>query len=188
MDSTPANWGRLTPFERFYAPLILGWVRNDEELFWLAPQTKAPLTVEKIEAWTRADDYPFLFWGPDPCVPLGYGELNQMPQSKTHLWLGHLIIAGSQRSKGWGRRLVLALLEQGFVRLGVQEISLVVFPSNEIAIRCYRSCGLQKLGEQYKRFGPAGSRYRMIHMAINAKDYARRVADPAGAEAQEPPG
>lgn len=188
MDASSPKRGRLTPFERLYAATMLGWVRNEEELFWLAPRTTGPLTVGRIEAWTEPDDHAFLFWGDDSRIPLGYGELNQMPHRRNHLWLGHLIIAPSHRRKGWGRRLVAALLEEGFVRLRAKEISLVVFPENVAAIRCYRQCGMRAIGDQYKQFGQAGRQYRMIHMGTTAKDYARWLRAQGEAKAQQSPG
>ena len=187
MPSLSAKRGRLTPFERMYAAEMLGWVANDEELFRLAPRTVPPLTVEKIEAWTSDNSYAYLFWGDEPRVPIGYGEINPMPQDHEHWWLGHLIIAPWKRGQGWGRALVLRLLERGFVGLGVREISLAVFPENKPAIACYERCGMKILGNQYKQFGLAGRR-RMVHMGITARHYGRVAGSRQGGAAREWPG
>lgn len=158
---------RLTPYERIYAPVLLTWVRSDEELFWLAPQTPPPLTVDKIEGWTARRDDPFLFWrDADPRTPIGYGELNRMPHDDQHLWLGHLIIAPSMRGQGWGVRMMHHFLRVGFQDRRTREISLVVFPENVGAIRCYRRAGMAAWGEQHKTFGSSVKRYRMVHMGI----------------------
>jgi ribosomal protein S18 acetylase RimI-like enzyme len=188
MVSPLAKQGRLTPFERAFAPLMLGWVRDEEELFWLAPQTTGPLTVPKIEAWTRPEDHPYLYWTEDARAPIGYGELNHMPNRKSHLWLGHLIVAPAHRGQGWGRTLVMALFEEAFGRLRAKEVSLVVFPDNEPAVRCYRRCGMSDLGIQYKIFGTQRRRYGMLHMALSVKEYARLVRRDQEAQTQNPPG
>ena len=35
----------LRPFDRLFGPTVAGWVRDDAELFWLAPSTPPPLTA-----------------------------------------------------------------------------------------------------------------------------------------------
>jgi RimJ/RimL family protein N-acetyltransferase len=180
--------GRLSSFERFYGPVILGWVGSDQELFWLAPRTPPPLTVEKIEGWTGANGYPCLLWGDDARVPVGYGEINHMPHDGSHWWLGHLIVAPRQRGQGWGQRLVMALLERGFVDLRAGQVSLVVFPENRAAIRCYERCGMRVLGDQYKEFGYEARRYRMIHMGLTSDRYFEMLSVMKRASAQEQQG
>ena len=189
MEPVPSNMspipGRLTPYDRLYAPVLLTWVRSDDELFWLAPQTPAPLTLRKIDKWTTERDDPFLFWTDgDPTSPIGYGELNRMPGSDRHLWLGHLIIAPSMRRRGWGGCMMNHLLRVGFQSRRVREISLVVFPDNVGAIRCYERAGLESWGDQHKQFSPSDRPHRMIHMGIRRERYEALKKSACGPEAQ----
>ena len=107
-----------------------------------------------------------------------------MPHDDRHLWLGHLIIAPSMRGGGWGTRMTRRFFQVGFGHPQTEEISLVVFPENLGAIRCYRRAGMEEWGEQHKTFDTSGRRYRMIHMGIKRQRFEAMQASPNGAPAQ----
>jgi len=96
-----------------------------------------------------------------------------MPGEPDHLWLGHVVVAPSHRNLGYGRRFVEALLERAFTGLGARQVSLVVFPDNTAALRCYRRTGLRVLGEQHARFETTRRRHRMLRMGIDRQRYER---------------
>lgn len=165
----------LTPFDRLMAPIVAQWARTPLELFWLAPKTPAPLTAAKVEAWVRADDCPLMFCRDAQADPLGYLELNPMPHQAHHLWLGHCVLAPTHRGRGLGRIMVELLLDEAFGRRGARRVSLVVFPENVAAVRCYRMAGFVPAGEQVKHFPTTGRQHRMLRMTIDRDAYLSTV-------------
>ena len=164
----------LVPFDKIMAPLVASWVADHHQLFWLAPQTYPPLTAEKVLAWHKPEANPLLFYRDGLDQPLGYGELNTMPGQKEHYWMGHCIIRPQSRGLGLGRQFVNLLLEYGFNKQNVKQISLIAFPENSAAIRCYLSCGFVNAGEQLKYFPTTGHQHRMVLMTVDSELYEHR--------------
>ncbi len=161
----------LAPFESSMAPLVATWPRDGQELFWLAPKTVAPLTPAKVVAWAGPECRPLLFCQDDLIEPLGYLELNPMPADFGHYWLGHCIVHSSFRGRGLGRHMIGLGLDLAFRTQRAYRVSLVVFPDNAGAIRCYRNAGFVDAGDQYKYFPSTGRQHRMIQMTIDRGRY-----------------
>lgn len=166
----------LSPFDKLQASRVASWARDDQELFWLAPKTPPPLTAAKVVGWATADGRPLLFYRDEIAEPLGYLELNPMPADWGHYWLGHCVIRPDQRGTGVGRHMIGLTLEYAFRTRRAYRVSLVVFPENAPAIRCYRHAGFIDAGEQWKYFSTTGQQHRMIQMTI---DRARYLAKPS---------
>ena len=167
----------LANFDSQSAPLVASWVRDDHELFWLAPKTPPPLTAEKVLAWPGPDGCPLLFYREGAAQPCGYLELNPMPASRDHLWLGHCLIRPELRGLGLGHLIVSLMLEEAFVERQATSVSLVVFPRNEAAVRCYLANGFTHVGEQFKYFSTVGQRHRMLEMKITRGRYIERLTE-----------
>jgi len=165
----------LRPFERIHAPLIASWVRDDDELFWLAPQTLPPVTPEKVIGWTVQRGRPLLLWTSDAPAPIGYAELNDMPINPDELWIGHFIIAPDRRGAGLSREMLRLLLGRAFGPLRAERVALIVFPGNEPAICCYRSGGLRTVKWQERTFASRPGPHKMREMAIDRVSYDARV-------------
>ena len=158
----------LTPFDKLLAPVVASWAREDLELFWLAPKTPPPLTPTKVVAWASPDGRPLLFCSDDsPDGPLGYLELNPMPADWGHFWLGHCVAHPECRGVGIGRRMISLALDLAFHGRRAYRVSLVVFPENEMAVRCYRRAGFIDAGDQWKFFTTTGRQHRMLQMTID---------------------
>ena len=147
-----------------HAETVAGWVWDDRELFWLAPGTERPLTAEKVLAWTRNRGNPFLLCAGDEDTPIGYAELNPLRNRRTHLWVGHFILAPVRRGRGHGVSFARLLLDRAFNGLGADLVSLIVFPNNHRAIRCYLNAGFKLREEQHHKFGRPAKSYRMLHL------------------------
>lgn len=155
---------RLLPFRQVYASLIAGWVKTLQELHWLSPSTPPPLTADKIGAWQRPQGRSFVCArGPDS-TPLGYAELNPMRHRADQLWLGHCIVHPAHRGQGIGRAFVRALLSEAFDGMFARRISLIVFPKNVMAVRCYLAAGFRVVGEEEHRFAGLGSKCRFLRL------------------------
>lgn len=161
----------LTDFDALYAPLIASWVRGSRELLWLAPRTQPPLTAAKVMAWGREREHRFLLWDAISGAPVGYSELNEMPGERDSYWIGHFLVDPSRRGRGVGRKFVHALLCQAFEEWNAREVSLVVFPENSPAIRCYELNGMEAMGREFKYFKESRQRHEFLRMAIRKKRF-----------------
>ncbi len=161
----------LVTFDRDAAPLVASWVRDPHELFWLAPKTLPPLSAEKIIEWPGPDGSPLLLYRDGDFEPVGYAELNPMPGQSYHLWIGHCIVRPELRQQGFGRALVEMLLHEAFQNRYATRVSLVVFPDNTAAIRCYRATGFLHIREQVRQMPSTGRRHCMVEMRITRAQY-----------------
>jgi len=161
----------LAAFDPLMAPLIVSWVRGEHELFWLAPKTLPPLTPAKVVSWPGPDGCPMLLHQERRVEPIGYVELNPMPGQKGHLWMGHCLIQPERRGAGLGRLTVELMLEKAFLNERAKTVSLVVFPDNTSAVRCYRATGFRHIGEQVKYFPSTKRQHCMLEMRLTREDY-----------------
>lgn len=97
--------------------------------------------------------------------PVAYGELNVMASRRKEYWLGHLIVDPRKRGGGLGVRLTRLLLERAFLRYVARRVSLVVFPENETAIRCYTKAGLHAEGFETHHFPKPRRSEQLLLMA-----------------------
>jgi RimJ/RimL family protein N-acetyltransferase len=165
MDSVPAD--RLTRFDGLYAPLLAAWVRTEQDLTWLAPGTKAPLTAAKIASWGAERPCRYLYWRHGCDIPSAYAELNPMPNIPDQLWIGHFLVDPVCRGRGIGRRFMARLLELAFLQHACNGVLLVVFPDNPAAIRCYEQSGMMAIGNESRYFETTRSRHDFVRMAID---------------------
>ncbi|MBI4578825.1 MAG: GNAT family N-acetyltransferase, partial [Planctomycetes bacterium] len=107
----------------------------------------------------------------DLVEPAGYLELNPMPADYGHYWIGHCVVDPQLRGAGLGRHLVRLSLDFAFRGLDARRVSLVVFPDNTSAIRCYRRAGFIDAGDQYKYFANTGRQHRMLQMTVDRGGY-----------------
>ncbi|MBN2561849.1 MAG: GNAT family N-acetyltransferase [Phycisphaerae bacterium] len=174
--SAPARQGLVTPFDALYAPKIASWVQSDEELTWLAPGTRPPLTAHKVMNWGNDRGRRLLFWGGRQDEPIGYSELNNMPGSPRQMWIGHFVLAPAHRGRAYGSQFARALLALAFRECSATDVLLVVFPENVAAIRCYERAGMVVTGRERKYFQATGNEHTFLRMGITRTRYRRLVA------------
>jgi len=163
---TPPH-GILRPFENIFAEEILRWVRSSEELCRLAPGTAPPLSLEKILAWHKPGGSVYSLHAVEGAPMIGYAELNPMRDEPRHFWLGHILIKPEQRGRGWGTTLVSAMLRAAFEERKALRVSLLVFPDNEPALRCYRALGFIERGAEVHLFPATKRTHRMLRLELD---------------------
>lgn len=168
----------LDRFVPRHASEIAGWVQSELELLWLAPNTEAPLTEEKVIGWKNRGGTALIATRPDQTALIGYAELNPMKGDAGHLWLGHVVLHPRARGAGLGRVFVGALLDHAFDALCASRVSLVVFPENRIAVRCYENVGYSIIGEEHHRFATSPVRHRLLRLeAVPPTDRAASTSE-----------
>ncbi len=163
----------VEPFDDRFAEHVASWVKDARELHMLAPSTSMPLTAEKVLAWRKKNGMAFLYRTVD-YVPVAYGEVNPMTNEVGHLWFGHIIVDPERHGCGIGERFVQALIRYGFEKMAARKISLVVFPENIAAIKCYKKVGFQEVGEEYHQFGDHGPKHRLLRCILESSARLRR--------------
>jgi RimJ/RimL family protein N-acetyltransferase len=164
---------KLHPFDPVFGPTVASWADDQEELFWLAPSTPAPLTATAVVNWTKERGHAYLLFAGNRSVPCGYGELNPMRRDPNQFWLGHLIIDPAHRGQGLGRCLTQLLVKRAFRRARARRVILIVFPENAVAVKCYLQCGFRCRGRESHRFRTQpGKSYEMLRLEIDAESPA----------------
>lgn len=143
---------RLAAFGPQHADAVAAWAPTPEALRWLAPSTSFPLTADGVCAWQRPHTRAFVLVTRGGAGPLGYGELNPMKADPMHFWLGHIVVDPRLRGRGLGLALVRRLLDVARFEHRATRVSLIVFPENRGAIRCYESAGFDRAGDEVHRF------------------------------------
>ena len=174
-------------FEARFAPVVASWVRDDAELFQLTPTTPPPLTPEKVLAWVRPNGRAYLGFQGGRKVPCLYGELNPMRTNDEHLWIGHVLADPGCRGQGLGQVFVRRLVESGFAEFFAERISLIVFPDNTPAVRCYERVGFTLNGDEHHRFGPKQRPYRMLRYEVLRPRGSAGGSPGCGTDAQAQP-
>ncbi|MDE6063906.1 MAG: GNAT family N-acetyltransferase, partial [Lachnospiraceae bacterium] len=59
--------------------------------------------------------------------------------------LGFVIVDDKVRGRGYGREMLSLAIQYAFDFVKVKKISLGVFENNIAAIKCYESCGFQRV-------------------------------------------
>jgi len=158
---------RLQPFDPRYAEDVMSWIRDQNEAYWLAPRTAPPLTAREVLHWQTPGHQPFSLLEVGRPDPIGYGELNVLSEAHGTFWLGHLIIAPTERGRGCGVQLTRLLLWQAFYRQRAREVTLVVFPDNRAAIAAYKVAGMPESGYETHEFPAYGRRAKLLRMTAN---------------------
>ena len=164
---------RLAPFDASHADRVLRWVATPREMYWLAPNTRPPLTARDITGWRKPGHQPFLLLDATNGTPVGYGELNELTGVPGNYWLGHLLVDPEQRGRGFGIALTRRLLERAFVHAGATRVTLVVFPENAAAVRCYERAGMRRDGYEAHHFEIYNRREQLLRMAADYTTLSR---------------
>lgn len=166
---------QLCTFQTDHALAIARWVNTPEQMRWLAPSTKLPLTSDKILNWKKPGGQAFVYMQTSDSQPIGYGELNPMRRYLDHLWLGHVIIRPDQRGMGSGRLLVQALLKEAFQERLATRVLLIVFPDNTPAVQCYLHVGFKITDEEFHKFDSEGVEQRLLRLEMTTDRFEARL-------------
>lgn len=156
------------PFTSSMGPIVASWVTSADEAYWLAPGTVPPITSEKIGGWKKPGGHCLLGFVDSPLVPVAYGELNPMRYERKGFWIGHVIVNPLHRGRGVGGMFVSSILDHAFGTLKARRVSLVVFPENVAAIRCYTHCGFCIVGEERHSFRPESPPVRLLRLEVDS--------------------
>jgi RimJ/RimL family protein N-acetyltransferase len=165
------EWGReteyvLRPFSPDHAAPVASWVDSVRTRRWVSPSAAGEVTAELVNRWVKPGGEALVLADAVRFTPIAYGELNPMRAERRHYWLGHLIVAPAYRGFGIGFRLTQELLAHAFLERLAQRVSLIVFPDNSAAVRCYTKAGFRLTGEEFHRFGASARASRLLRFQL----------------------
>ncbi len=75
---------------------------------------------------------------------IGHAEIGKIDYKNRSARLGRILIGDKNcRGQGYGRQLILKLVETGFNDMKLHRLDLGVYDFNTPAIKCYKSCGFE---------------------------------------------
>jgi RimJ/RimL family protein N-acetyltransferase len=125
------------------------WVSTDELLLQFAgPGLSRPIT---LEAWLAPDDHTNEVFAVDHGGnqgSVGHAQLRGIDVSGGVCRIARVLIGEpSMRGQGLGGKIIDALVDRAITGLGLDRVTLNVFPENHSAIRCYERCGFRLSGK-----------------------------------------
>lgn len=135
---------------------VLSWVQTAEELMYWSGRKDFPIENASIfEEW-HSDPEIRAYLLEDENEKIGYGEI-WFDASDNSVELARLLINPKYRNRGFGRQLVMHLLNQ-IDGKSYRSVELRLFPENSMAKRCYEKSGFvqvsQDTADEYNRNQP----------------------------------
>lgn len=163
---------KLRPYKACDAQAITKWLK-DEKAFrmWSADRyDKFPVTPEDINGYYDRDKYSENIWGmtaynDDGIV--GHFTMRYPDSGSSEIRLGFVIVDDSKRRQGCGKEMISMAVRYAFDFLKADKVTLGVFENNLPAIKCYQSCGFEKVTlEKTESYECMGEIWNCIEMQI----------------------
>ena len=142
---------RLRPYKACDAQTITKWIK-DEYAFhqWSADRyEKYPITSDDMNLYYDRDRNNERIWGmtafDDTGIVVHLTMRFPNNGSFDEIRLGFIIVDDKRRGKGYGKEMLSLAIQYAFDFIKVKKISLGVFENNNTAIRCYESCGFNRV-------------------------------------------
>jgi RimJ/RimL family protein N-acetyltransferase len=107
--------------------IITNFPLSAEELFYMFPSAKFPLTPNQLEATSESRINPTVIMFNDTVI--GYANLYDLEENKL-CWLGNVIISSAFRGKGAAAYLIKAMMDIAKNELKVSALHLVCHNTN----------------------------------------------------------
>lgn len=132
----------LQPLERSDADVIVTWLTGpDEVTLFGGPFLDFPLTAEALFADSGERS---LYVIRDAGHPVATGYLEVQDDGAARI--GRILVDQGRRGRGWGRRMVEALIARASTSPGVRTVQLRVYEQNLAARALYESLGFVDTG------------------------------------------
>lgn len=142
---------RLRPYKACDAQIITKWLKNEYAFRqWSADRyEKYPIAPDDMNLYYDRDKNNEKIWGMtafDDAGIIGHFTM-RFPEDNNleEIRLGFVIVDDKVRGKGYGREMLSLATQYAFDFVKAKKISLGVFENNIAAIKCYESCGFQRV-------------------------------------------
>lgn len=164
---------------------LLSWIHDEELLLhWAGTQFRFPLTKRKLDWYIKdANDFQtsstFIYRALEVETGkiIGHISLTSINRINRSARITRVLVADSERGKGFAGKMVKELVKIGFEQLHLHRISLGVYDKNAAAIKCYRNCGFTTDGvlrdiQKYK-----DGYWSLMEMSMLEQEWNEGVAD-----------
>jgi len=166
---------RLEKFTEDDFEQFIGWMDTEKFMYQFGGASFTfPVTVEQLSNYL-ADTTHRIYRVVDTATDkvIGHASISHLNVKNKSARLCRILIANEQdRSKGYGRQLIRALLKVCFEELALHRVDLGVIEFNKTAIRCYQSCGFRIEGTLRESFVIDDEYYSVHNMSILDREYA----------------
>ncbi|MGG1519419.1 GNAT family N-acetyltransferase [Paenibacillus oryzisoli] len=121
-------------------PLICTFPQNAQELFYMYPAGKFPLTPEQLAAAVKERWKPTVVLADGEVA--GYANLYGLVE-QAECYLGNVIVAAAYRSRGAASELIGRMITQARDELNVPKLKLVCHHTNMPALLFYKKLGFR---------------------------------------------
>lgn len=142
---------RLRPYKACDAQIITKWLKSEYAFRqWSADRyEKYPITPDDMNLYYDRHKNNEKIWGMtafDDTGIIGHFTM-RFPNDNNleEIRLGFVIVDDKVRGKGYGKEMLSLAIQYAFDFVKVKKISLGVFENNIAAIKCYESCGFQRV-------------------------------------------
>jgi RimJ/RimL family protein N-acetyltransferase len=169
---------QLEEFQPEDSDRLIGWIPDARFLLqWAGPGYSWPLDKEQLLSTIERSKGPrspqrmFKAVESDSGVTVGHIQLVRVDYDKERGHIGRVLVGPSElRGRGYGRQILLRLIEYCRSELGLEELTLAVFDFNHPAIACYESIGFQQIELKENAGQFETESWNVINMRLLLKD------------------
>ena len=171
----------LRPFKTCDAENIVSWF-DDETVFrmWggeligaypISSKDVVDMYLGKNGMCSEEDNF-YPFTATEDGVPVGHLIIRYLEKDRKFLRLGWVIVDGSKRGKGYGKKLIQLSTKYAFEMLGADKVCLGVFENNPAAYHCYKAAGFGKPSTREDSYTDVdGEKWKVIELEITKEKY-----------------
>ena len=143
-------------------PAICKLVKSRDELLWVYPAGRYPLTVSQLKelAQKRSE----LTVAVEGRSLLGFADFYDLKPGRS-VFIGNVIVDRKHRGKGIGKALITTLIDKAFGEYDLPEVRISVFSENRRALLLYNRLGFIPYAID-ERVKADGERLALIHMRL----------------------
>lgn len=127
---------------------ICDFVRSDEEVFYVSPKFRYPLTAEQILKVLENRYSPTVIVSGDSPEPLAYANLYDRDEESMSIWLGNVIVSPGYRGTRVAAYLIETMLDIARLEHGVRTMKLYCHNTNTRALLFYCRQGFRPCGSK----------------------------------------
>lgn len=147
---------------------IVDFCLNKTELFYFSPSAAYPLTLEQLERQLSREHASIVMLENDLVV----GFANFCNVEKHNIaFIGNVIIKPEKRKQGLGEKLLLQMINNGFIKLQLKEIHLSCYQDNISALSFYKKIGFKAYAKE-DRLDLNKQQTQLIHLRIKNTGYS----------------
>ena len=167
---------KLTPFTKADFDKFISWIDNEDLLITIAGTVFTfPVTNDQLQKYLDDEtSHSFNIIDTSNDNVIGHAEI---VLSGDNLYKIDKLIIGdkSNRGKGIGQQVIIALLDYAFTKLNAETVELNVFDWNIAGIKCYEKCGFTMNPSKQATFKSGNETWTALNMTVEKESWLKRA-------------